>query len=93
MQNKRYSAGGFYWQKGYGPGMIDLSGYDYGEVLRAKNRQRPVKQYSKERKYLQTFDSIKEAAQKVGVNSTTIVGALTGKQKTAGGYRWKYVDR
>jgi hypothetical protein len=31
-----------------GPGFIDFSGYDFGEVLRAKNRQRPVLQFSKQ---------------------------------------------
>ncbi len=39
IQKKRYSAGGFYWQKGYGPAMIDLSNYEYGQNLIAKKRQ------------------------------------------------------
>ncbi len=69
MQNKRFSAGGFYWKKGHGPAMIDLSCHLYGEVLRAKNRQRPVKQYSIDGKYLQTFNRVNEAANAVGVNS------------------------
>jgi len=40
---------------------------------------------------LQQFDSIKKAAEVVGVKSTTIIGALTGKQQSAGGYQWKYL--
>jgi len=91
MQKSRFSAGGFYWQEGKGPAVIDLSTYEYGEVLRAKNRQRPVWQYSKEGKLLQRFDSIKDAAKVVGVSSTTVIGALTGRQETAGGYRWEYL--
>jgi len=91
MQKKRFSAGSFYWLEGYGPVEIDLSGYEYGEVLRAKNRQRPVRQYSKDGKPLQRFDSIKEAAEEVGVDSSTVIGALTGKHGTAGGYKWKYL--
>ena len=91
MQKKRFSAGGYYWQEGKGPVLIDLSDYEYGEVLRAKNRQRPIRQYSKEGKPLQRFDSIKEAAKVVGVNSTTVIGALKGKHETAGGYRWEYL--
>lgn len=91
MQSNRYSAGGFYWQKGYGPRRIDLSGYEYGEVLRAKNRQRPVRQYSKDGKPLQRFDSIKAAAEVVGVDSSTVIGALKGKHITAGGCKWKYL--
>lgn len=91
MQKRGSSAGGFYWQEGHGPIKIDLSGYEYGETLRAKNRQRPVRQYSKQGKALQRFDSIKEAAEVVGVNSSTVIGALTGKHATAGGYKWKYL--
>ncbi len=91
MQKQRASAGGFYWQEGQGPAMIDLSGHEYGEVLRAKNRQRSIRQYSKEGKPLQCFDSIKEAAKAVGVNTSTISGALKGKQETAGGYKWEYL--
>jgi len=91
MRKIRFSAGGFYWEKGEGPGFVDLSGYEYGEVLRAKNRSRSVRQYSKAGKPLLRFESIKKAAEQVGVNSSTIFGALTGKQQTAGGYRWKYL--
>ncbi|HWK03819.1 MAG TPA: NUMOD1 domain-containing DNA-binding protein [Puia sp.] len=91
MQKSRSSAGGFYWQKGQGPAIIDLSRHEYGEALRAKNRQRPIRQYTKEGKPLQRFDSIKEAAKAVGVNSVTVIGALRGKHETAGGYKWKYL--
>lgn len=90
IKKKASSAGGFYWLKGNGPEMIDLSNHQYGEVLRAKMRQRPVEQYSKEGEYLQLFNSIKDAAHAVNVNTTTVIGALTGKHKTAGGYKWKY---
>jgi hypothetical protein len=93
MQKKRFSAGGYYWQEGAGPVVIDLTGYEYGEVVRAKNRQRPVRQYSKEGTPLQCFDSIKEAAKAVGVNSSTVSGALKGQHETAGGYRWEYLPK
>lgn len=88
---RRYSAGGFYWQAGEGPAFVDLSGYVFGEAARARNRQRPVQQYSKQGKPLQRFDSIKKAAEVVGINSSTLIGALKGKQQTAGGYQWKYL--
>ncbi|MDE3144340.1 MAG: hypothetical protein KGL19_09315, partial [Bacteroidota bacterium] len=90
MQKKRFSAGGFYWQEGEGPAFIDLSGYEFGEVLRSKNRQRSVLQYSKQGKLLQQFDSIKQAAKLVGVDSSTVIGALKGYYQTAGGFIWKY---
>ena len=90
MHKKIFSAGGFYWQEGEGPAFIDLSGYEFGEVLRSKNRQRSVLQYSKQGKLLQQFDSIKQAAELVGVDSSTVIGALKGYYQTAGGFIWKY---
>jgi hypothetical protein len=91
IQKRRSSAGGFFWKQGYGPLRIDLSGYEYGEVLRAKRRQRPIIQYLVDGKPLQKFDGIKVAALAVGVHSTSIIGALKGKQQTSGGYKWKYL--
>ena len=90
---KRNSAGGFFWRDGYGPSKIDLSNHEFGEVLRAKRRMRPVMQYSRDGKPLQKFDGVKIAAEAVGVNSTSIIGALTGKQETSAGYKWKYLTR
>jgi hypothetical protein len=37
------------------------------------------------------FESIKDAAHAVGVNSTSIIGALRGKQITSAGYKWEYL--
>ena len=36
------------------------------------------------------FESVKSASEFAKVNRTCISGALSGKQKTAGGYRWEY---
>jgi len=90
INGKMQSAGEFYWQKGSGPLKIDLKGYEYGQILRAKKKQRKIMQYLINGKYLHTFDSIKEAAKQTGVHSSTIIGALRGKQQTAGGYKWEY---
>jgi len=38
------------------------------------------------------FDSVKSAAAKVGVTHSCISMALTGNCKTAGGYRWAYLN-
>jgi hypothetical protein len=48
-------------------------------------------QYSNDGKPLKKFDAIKDAAQAVGIESTSIIGALRGKQDTSGGYKWKYL--
>ena len=39
---------------------------------------------------LETFDSIKEAAESINVNPRAITLIFTGKKKTAGGFYWKY---
>jgi NUMOD4 motif/NUMOD1 domain len=90
VSKRRKSAGGFYWEQGFGPATIDLSLHEYGEVLRAKRMQKPVKQYSKDGRYLQTFVSVKVAASAVGVSKSSLNGALNGKQKNSGGYKWEY---
>ena len=38
------------------------------------------------------FDSVKSAAVKVGVNPSAISAVLNGRVKTAGGYRWAYLN-
>ncbi|MBK8787019.1 MAG: hypothetical protein IPN43_11140 [Chitinophagaceae bacterium] len=91
LHKKNSSAGNFYWQEGDGDSKIDLSLHKYGEVLRARNRQKPIEQYSRVGEYLQTFNSIKEAALHLGIHTTSVIGALKGKQQTAGGFKWKYV--
>jgi hypothetical protein len=93
IENKRASAGGFFWKKDYGEPFIDLSAHVHGEILRAKRRQRPIIQYSQNGNVMRTFSSIKEAALVVGVNQSSIIGALTGKQKTSAGYKWEYVKK
>ena len=38
------------------------------------------------------LDTLKKAAALAAdVNSTSIIGALKGKQDTSGGYKWKYL--
>lgn len=38
------------------------------------------------------FDCIKSAEEELGVNINCIVGACKGRQKTAGGFHWRYAD-
>lgn len=39
---------------------------------------------------LKTYSSVKEASEEESISLTGIYSACTGKQKTAGGYIWKY---
>lgn len=50
----------------------------------------PVNQYDKNDNYIKTFDSIEEAALSIDKTRHTIIRVLKGKNKTGGGYKWKY---
>lgn len=51
---------------------------------------RPVKQYTLNGEYLQTFPSITEAVKATG--AVKIRDVANGKRKTSGGYIWKWVE-
>lgn len=58
-----------------------------------KQRRRPVVQKSKGGETIATFSSIKEASISTGVNHANIcVCCNNGVQKTAGGFRWEYLE-
>lgn len=88
VNGRQRSAGGFVWRKGHGKKKIDLAGYLTGEVYRAAQRQKKVKQYSAGGKYLKTFASIKEAAAAVKVNASAISTAVK-KKRVIKGYCWE----
>ena len=54
--------------------------------------KKPVKQLSLDGNIIKTFSMINEAARETGVNSTQISRVCKGKNKTAGGYRWEYME-
>lgn len=54
-----------------------------------KNKIR-IKQYNKDGTYINTYNSIIEASKNTNSNPTHISLCAKGKQKTCGGYIWKY---
>lgn len=91
LKGEYKSSKGFFWKKGYGRQRIDLSTYKWGKQSMAATQSKPVKQYSLDGKYIQIFSSIKVAAQRVGLHPSSVIGALQGRQRTCGGFKWKYV--
>jgi hypothetical protein len=87
------SAGEFYWLEGEGPTFIDLSGKVFGKALWIKNKLHAVYQYSENGELIKQFASLIEAAKLTGVYEKKIRAALKGNAETAGGYRWKYIDK
>lgn len=49
-----------------------------------------VSQYSLNDEYIKTFDTIREASKILNINRHGIGQTVLGKQKTAGGYKWKH---
>lgn len=54
--------------------------------------QKPVLQYSKSGEFIAEYSSIKEAERQTGCNPSHICQCCRGKQKSAGGFIWKYKE-
>lgn len=53
---------------------------------------RPVVQLSLDNEYIATFKSIKEAKENTKIVASNITAVCKGKNKTAGGYNWIYLE-
>ena len=59
----------------------------------AKNpAARAVNQYSKSGNFIKHWDYIKQASNELGASQTGIILCCRGRQKTCGGFMWKYAD-
>lgn len=75
---------------------------DYNDVILRKDRRNQEKRKSRRHSSFKrhvlcvetgiTYDSISCAARACGVEQSNVSRALTGRQKTSGGFHWKYVD-
>ena len=90
ISGRRRSAGGYIWKKGKGKDRIDVSNYPIGESWRAKRMQKKIRQYSRDGKYIRTFESVKSAAEHFRISDSTISGAIKEKT-TAAGYKWRLI--
>jgi hypothetical protein len=85
IRNLRYHAGGFHW--------LLLKNYDENkEYLLEKRsyqfRYRKIENINTK----EIFDSIKEASEKYNIPAGNITRNCQGSLKSAGGYKWKYLD-
>lgn len=51
-----------------------------------------VKQYTTEDEFVKEYPSIEDASLKTSINNCSISLVCKGKRKTAGGFKWKYVN-
>ncbi len=55
-------------------------------------RTKCIEQYTLNGEFIECFQTLKEAADKIGRDYSTIAKCCRGKRKTCGGYTWKYRD-
>lgn len=89
---KRYknakSAGGYQWRYSNDCNDIGEIKYEINNV----GQCRKVEQYDNDMNLLKIWNSISDAANSIGLNASNITATCSGKQKTAGGYIWKYAS-
>ncbi len=77
--NKSNQAYGYFWS------------YKNKFVPKNNNHLSPVAKYNDKGIFLESYSSIKEAADANGIKSSAnIIAAIKGTQKRCGGYRWRY---
>ena len=89
MIGKRQSAGGFQWC--YYKDLNKFLNKKYIN-LNSKKRQKKVAQYDLNDNLIAIFNSQREASEKTGVCRSSITRCCTGNRKTAGGFKWKYLE-
>ena len=63
--------------------------------LKQENKQsrgKSVEQYTKDGRYIKTFESVSQAAQEIGCCVSAISNCCLGRTKTSKGYRWKFAE-
>lgn len=85
------SAKGYFWQKGYGKHLIDISGYTWGRASTAKTQSKQVAQYTLKGKLVRSFPSLKAAAAHIGVYESSLSEACRIEGRRCRGFIWKYV--
>lgn len=87
----RKSGGGYIWARcPYGSEINDMKPVKQRENTGLAKR---IVQTSKDGALVAEYASIGQAAKESGVNRRSISDVLSGVQKTAGGYIWKYADK
>ena len=54
---------------------------------------KPMLQYTKDGKFIKRYDYIKQASEELGLNDWLITKCCKGRQKTCGGFVWKYEEK
>ena len=74
------TCGGYKWK---------YANQDYSFIERGRKK---VEQYTLDNIFIQSFSSMQEASRITGVRADTISAVCRGKQKSSGGFLWRYAD-
>ena len=74
------TCGGYKWK---------YANQDYRFIERGRKK---VEQYTLDNIFIQSFSSMQEASRITGVRADTISAVCRGKQKSSGGFLWRYAD-
>lgn len=80
--NIHKTAGGYQWV---------FSGDEY-RIRKIIPHERPVLQFDKNNNFIREYERVVDAAKSIGVTDGCIIGCCNGRQKTSGGYIWKYKE-
>lgn len=96
VNGKRITAKGYFWRKGHDQIKLDTAAiHQKAAEKRAaayKIHRRQIVQFSLDGEYMETYDSIKTAAEKTGLPREAISDVLRGKRYLSREYIWKYAD-
>lgn len=90
--HKNYTAKGYVWAYEGEEPIINFQRKKnvYKEGFHPNSK--PIVQYSKDMKYINTYSSAFEAYRQTNIDSSIISKACRGIRKSAGGYIWRYAD-
>lgn len=64
----------------------------YGKYGKNHHSSKKVAQYDLNNNFISSFESATDSSQRTKVDLSSISKCCLDKQKTAGGYKWKYID-
>ena len=70
--------------------VLKQRGVNYGKTGASNWNSKKVNKYSKQGVFIKSYAGVMEAARQTGINESNIRCSCYGKQKTAGGFVWKY---
>lgn len=95
LKRERLSTGGFLWfyKEDFSNETLKetINSIIEWKITKSNNTKTKIKvyQYTKDNKFIKSFDSINEAALKTNTHPTGISNVLAGRQKSANKYLWK----